>query len=135
MTQDLAALGWAQRDVPGFINHVGPFWLKTEPLRMAMLVEAKHLNPGGVVHGGMISSLLDSALASKVIAESGYKRVATISLTVEFVSGARPGDLLEIEPEIIRVTRSVVFVRGALKCGANVVAVASGVWKNLTEGK
>ena len=41
------------------------------------------------------------------------------------------GEFAEIEVEIVRATRSLVFLRGVMRVGDRVVATADGVWKIL----
>lgn len=54
--------------------------------------DARHLNPMGTVHGGWMSTLLDSAMGSAVMStlppDWGY---ATAGLSVDFRRGLRPG--------------------------------------------
>jgi len=53
-------------------------------------VRPHHRNRRGVVHGGVVSSLLDSALGAAVISSIPREWwCATVSLTVQFVSGGR----------------------------------------------
>ena len=44
---------------------------------------------------------------------------------------ANPGEFVEARTEIVRRTRSVVFVRGRLGVGGRQVLAASGIWKVL----
>ena len=41
------------------------------------------------------------------------------------------GDFIEIQPEVIRKTQTLVFLRGMLMVGDRVVSSANGVWKIL----
>jgi acyl-coenzyme A thioesterase PaaI-like protein len=52
-------------------------------------------------------------------------------LNVHFISGAKRGDFLIAEGEVMRVTRSIVFVRGRLTAAGKLIAHADGVWKRL----
>ena len=53
-----------------------------------------HRNKRGVVHGGVISSLLDTALGAAVISSIPQEWwCATISLSIQFLEGARSGKL------------------------------------------
>jgi acyl-coenzyme A thioesterase PaaI-like protein len=57
-----------------------------------------------------------------------------VQLNVHFISGAKQGDFLIAEGEVMRVTRSIVFVRGRLTAGDRLIAHADGVWKRLGAG-
>ncbi|MEX1036673.1 MAG: PaaI family thioesterase [Sneathiella sp.] len=95
----------------------GPFYEKITSdgkLVRAFRVTEHHLNSIKVVHGGMLMTFADSALAGAVIHETG-RRCVTIKMNSEFLSPAREGDWVESDVEVIRSTRTVVFVRGELK--------------------
>ena len=129
----LTGAGWSEYRVPGFSDHVGPFWsrMQDSSRRFAFLVERHHLNGNGVVHGGMLMTFMDQAIGMTVWQAIGRKPCATIQLNVHFVAGARLGDLIEAEPAIVRETRSVIFTSGVLRRGADVVMSADGIWKVL----
>ena len=91
-----------------------------------------HLNPGGITHGGFIMSLMDSGMGTAVFRALGEKaRAATISLDVKFISASKTGDLLLGKAKVLRKTRSLVFMRGEMRCGEQLIATAEGIWKVL----
>ena len=47
------------------------------------------------------------------------------------MDGARPGDFVAGEAMVTRITRSIVFVQGSVRCGDRVLLTASGLWKRL----
>ena len=135
---DPAADGWTDFvwHEDGFPALVGPFWQKTVEGRrlQGLLVEAKHSNIQGIVHGGMISTILDQTLGHTVWEAADRGPNVTVQLNVHFISGAKQGDFLIAEGEVMRVTRSIVFVRGRLTAGDRLIAHADGVWKRLGAG-
>lgn len=69
-------------------------WVENEA-ELAMNVEPRHLNRSGVLHGGVIATLIDAACgyAGCFIADKSRRRRAfTLSLTTQFVGTVRPGD-------------------------------------------
>lgn len=50
---------------------------------------------------------------------------------MQCVSSAQIGEFVEILPQVMRGTRSLVFMRGDLVVGERLVAPASGIWKIL----
>jgi uncharacterized protein (TIGR00369 family) len=135
MTGDeAAAQGWKPlRENGGFESLIGPLWFRREGdgAAFAFRAEARHANPNGVVHGGMLFSLADHALGSAVFFAGGKRPCATVSLNCDFVAAARPGDWIECRAEILRQGRSLVFVRGRVFAGERLLATADGVWKIL----
>jgi uncharacterized protein (TIGR00369 family) len=134
---DPAAEGWE-----AIVNHtafgdlVGPIWQRQdgERLRFGFVVAEKHLNRAGNLHGGMLMTLADQAMAMTARRVTGGKRHATIELNTQFVGGVRLGEFVEAHPEVVRATRSVVFMQARMFVGGRVVVTTSGIWKILEEG-
>jgi uncharacterized protein (TIGR00369 family) len=133
-TFDPADHGWK-----AIVNHtafgdlVGPIWRRPdgEPSRFGVVVAPKHLNRAGILHGGMLMSLADQAMAMTARATSGAKRHATIELNIQFVDGVKLGEFVEAEAEVVRATRSLVFMRATMHVGKRTVASTNGIWKIL----
>jgi uncharacterized protein (TIGR00369 family) len=96
-----------------FAVHLGLRTDKIEPdhVRLAMPYNEQLATVGDVVHGGAISSLLDTA--ATIAAWSGLEslenvRGTTISLAVTFVAAARGRDLVA-DARVVRRGRSVCF--------------------------
>ncbi len=74
----------------GFIGLAGPyFWraMAEGAVEYGFRAEARHGNPNGVLHGGSITTFIDTVLGYEVIRQT-RRRCATISLTTEFVAAA-----------------------------------------------
>lgn len=101
-------------------------------LRMQVTAAPTFCNPAGGVQGGMISAMLDTATAGVVDATLLPDQVpVTLSLNVQFLSGARPG-VLNAEAHITKRGRDTCFVQGDLYQGKSHVATAQAVLKILT---
>jgi uncharacterized protein (TIGR00369 family) len=133
---DPHAEGWKPLPAEDYPALIGPFWAKREPgeprrWRYGFLAEKRHANIGGVVHGGMLMSFADDMLGMAVWEAAGRKPCTTVQLNTHFISPARIGDFVESRAEVMRATRTVVFVRGTLAVGDRTVVAADGVWKIL----
>jgi len=49
----------------------------------------------------------------------------------QFLKPARVGDTVEVLPELVRETRSLVFMRGDFKVNGETIFSASSIWKLL----
>ena len=77
-------------------------------------VEPHHLNPGKIVHGGVIATLLDSTIGLALRSTLGMSTEhVTIKLDVNYLSPARTGALIG-RGKAIRVGGRVSFGEGEL---------------------
>lgn len=53
-----------------------------------------HLNPGGIAHGGVIASLLDSCIGIALRTKIGTASHVTVQLDIHYISAARTGALI-----------------------------------------
>lgn len=125
--------GWQPRLTNDFSHFVGPVLEKLEDGRriFAFQADQRHANDRGVVHGGMLVTFADQAFGELVLDSVGRKLCATIQLNTQFIAAVRIGDFVEGRGEIVRGTRSLVFVRGMLFVGERTVAAIDGIWKVL----
>jgi acyl-coenzyme A thioesterase PaaI-like protein len=130
--EKLRELGWREMTEVGLALTIGPFWRKQsgDDILLGLLTDARHVNRAGAVHGGVMLTLADHVMGFAV-ADFGGPPHATIQLDLQFVAAVAPGDFLEGRAVIGRRTRSIVFVHAELSVGKRLVAVTSGLWKQL----
>jgi uncharacterized protein (TIGR00369 family) len=124
--------GFAPYRGPGpFIEHVGPIHVREEgdgPV-FGLLAEERHTNHRGTVQGGLLSTLADFTLgrAIEADADDGRER-ATVSLTVDFLKPAKPGDWIEARGRVDRVGGTLAFAECSLTVAGREVVRARAVW-------
>lgn len=131
--ESLLAEGWKPLDSGAYIELVGQVYFKEDGgnTRYGFMTEQRHKNRRGVIHGGVLAAFADRALAM------GGRRVnddlpqATIELSIRFIDAVQIGEFIDLVPEVVRKTRSIIFVRGTLTAGSRTVATADGIWKVL----
>jgi len=117
-----------------FNELVGPFYVKREgaTLAVGLSVEAKHQNHRGIVHGGMICTLIDYALGYAARhATDPPRSLVTTSLAVDFAANARPGDWIEARTDVMRPGSRVSFINCFVYLGELRIARGSGVFQVL----
>ena len=123
--------GWTPIADEGFIAHVGPVHRRAADGAYAFRAEQKHANLIGVVHGGMLMSFADRALGETAMWAADGANCVTIQLEMKFIDVGRLGDWVGIQPQVVKRTGSLVFMRGDVRAGSRLLASADGVWKIL----
>lgn len=128
---DAVSEGWKPRTLGGFIDVVGPLWTRREGgcWAYAIVAEAKHTNPAGIVHGGVLTTLLDHALSAIAWEASGRKACITIALDVQFLAAVQAGALVAARGRVVRQTADLVFMQGTLSVADKEIATGSAILK------
>lgn len=130
---DPAKDGWEVVALSGFTELIGPLWFRQGadgPL-YALLVADKHANRSGFMHGGALAALLDNALGYASYTAIGGRKQATVTLDIQYLAPVPVGAFLIATPEVVKITRSLTFLRGTARVGDEVYATAQGTWKIL----
>ncbi|TFV63132.1 PaaI family thioesterase [Geodermatophilus sp. DF01-2] len=80
----------------GYAERLGARVADTEDggARIAFAVREEHLNPAGTLHGGVVATLVDTAMGQAVRTTTGDGEVpATSQLTVTYLRPGEPGEL------------------------------------------
>jgi len=88
--------------------------------RVVLLLTEDHTNPNGVAHGGIATTLMDSAAA---VALNELKRArgrqntvqATVEMNASLIAAARPGEEIVAEGRVLSMGRSVAFVEAEVR--------------------
>lgn len=114
-----------------FMAAVGPIHVRRGqgPLTFGIGIEHRHCNAKMVAHGGMMASLADVVLGvgGLELAEApGF--FITISLNTDFVGPAPLGAWVECVPELVKRTRTLMFVQGVFLADGKPALRANGVF-------
>lgn len=103
------------------------------------LVEAdprpEHLNGGGILHGGYLSALLDSATGWAVHGAGPEGMVAPhVTLTTQFLRAGAAGTPLVATASCTSVGRRICTTQGEITQGGTVIARATGTHAVIVSG-
>lgn len=128
----LHALGWKPfRSAGRFMALAGPLWARREDEGWAYAIAATdaHLNPAGVVHGGLLATLMDHALSTMAWEAAGRLPCVTVQLDTHFLDAVPAGALIEARGRLVRRTARLLFMQGTLSVDGNDVLAAQAVMK------
>lgn len=129
--------GFVARPVGGgFMAPVGPIWVRpggpASPggSTYGLLVEARHCNAMDMCHGGMLATLVDVVLGIGGLEKAGTPGFfVTISLATDFLAPVPLGAWIEATVDLLRQTRTMMFVQGVFTVEGAAVLRASGVFR------
>lgn len=130
--KDTVPKAWRALKMDGFMDHIGPLLRSTQPdarNTYGFQTLAMHKNPIGVIHGGVLTSLLDQVIAITAWKAAERQPTVTVQMDTRFLDAAQVGDFLEIHATIRHATRSLVFVDADITCGPKMIATATAVMK------
>lgn len=89
--------------------------------------QPEHLNGGGILHGGYLSALLDSATGWAVHGAGPEGMVAPhVTLTTQFVRAGTAGEPLQATATCTSLGRRICTTQGEITQGGRVIARATG---------
>lgn len=113
-----------------------PFGLKLKPSgedgrgTIIWTPDRRHQGFTGVVHGGLISTLLDEAMAYAAMSVGGF--CATAEISVKFRKPVRTGEQVRIEAEIIENRGRMLRLRGKVLQDGEEKASGKGTFIQVT---
>jgi len=120
-----------------FLDLLGPFFYRPAEsgFVIGLRVDEKHVNARSTAHGGLLLTLADMALGYTAEASADPPiRLATVSISADFVAEARIGDWVEAEVDIQRIGQRLVFANAFLVAGGKRITRASAVFARIAAG-
>jgi uncharacterized protein (TIGR00369 family) len=114
-----------------FLEHIGPVHVREGggELVFGLRAEERHANHRGTIQGGLLSTFADFALGRAIEADADDDRDrATVSLTVDYLKPAKPGDWIESSARVDRVGGTLAFADCSLSVGGREIVRARAVW-------
>jgi uncharacterized protein (TIGR00369 family) len=99
-----------------FLELIGPIQVRESgdgPPTLGVRAEERHANPRGTVQGGLLATFADFALARAIHLDAADGDddgdLATVSLTIDYLKPANPGDWIESRTSVDRVGGTLAF--------------------------
>lgn len=100
-------------------------------VRLVLRLQERHTNPHGLMHGGVITTLMDEVLGGVIASVRGMEAMwkaphATVDMNVTFLSNARAGDEIFVEGRVLKIGRSVAFGEAEARRRRDQALIAKG---------
>ncbi|WOB08780.1 PaaI family thioesterase [Piscinibacter gummiphilus] len=99
-----------------------------DSVQLAVEVRDAHCNGRGFAHGGLISALADNAMGLSIVRlarqQPGQEQASavTVTLALDFLDAARIGEWLEVQPNVLKLGRTLAFAECRVVCGERLIA-------------
>jgi uncharacterized protein (TIGR00369 family) len=130
--EQMEADGWKPMRLHAFSQAIGQTWRKGPRGKRLIALPSDERTANdhiSIVHGGVLMTFADIALGLGVLDVLDGAQCVTVQLQCQFVAAAPVGSMITCEPEVVRQTSRLVFARGLIKAGDEVVSSAEGIFK------
>jgi acyl-coenzyme A thioesterase 13 len=98
------------------------------------IVRKDMCNPGGIMHGGVATGIMDDLIGLTVFSTGTQIFYASVNLNIDFLFSAKPVEKLIAKTKIVRMGKKIAHVEGEIrneagqiiaKCTTNLVATSN----------
>ncbi|MGR3462189.1 MAG: PaaI family thioesterase [Roseovarius sp.] len=135
-TQDNALGCWKAVKTGEFMDLMGPLLRSTrteDKNTYGLQTTDIHKNHIGLVHGGVLTSLMDQVLAIVAWNAADRQPTVTVQMDTRFLGAAKAGDFLETRAAVRHASRSLIFVDAEISSSTGPIASASAIMKISTQ--
>jgi uncharacterized protein (TIGR00369 family) len=113
-------------------RHLGMRMTRQEPGEADVVLDIgpPHMQALGVVHGGVIASLADAAMAVAFSLLVPGEGMSTVDLSIRFMRPAVAGRLVATG-RVVHTTRTLYFAEATVRCGDQAVAMAQATFRRM----
>lgn len=105
-------------------------------LTVEFIVRKDMCNPGGIMHGGVATGIMDDLIGMTVFALGSQTFYSSVNLNVDFLFSAKPDEKITAKSKIVRMGKKIAHAEGEIrneagqiiaKCTTNLVATNNTV--------
>ena len=105
-----------------------------DEVRLELLVEDKHTNPYGYLHGGVQTTIADTAMGAACLLLN--KKVVTVSMTIEFLKAVKKGVRVYSDAKVLHNGRQILICECKLRGeDSEIYSIANATFFALDEGE
>jgi len=114
------------------IAQLGPLYWHPATKALALQVNDAHANVHGIAHGGLLATLIDCALGTYLVEETGQS-VVTVQMSVDYLRKVQLGDWLEAHVEIDKQGSRLIYATCKLQVATRTVAKANAIFACMSD--
>jgi uncharacterized protein (TIGR00369 family) len=128
---DPSSDGWKTVGRMGFVEHIGPLWTRRneDDWQYGILIAPQHLNPMGVVHGGLLMTLIDNAISTVAWEAVGRLPCLTAQMDHHFMGSVKLGQFVIGRARVAKKTSSLIFMQGFLSVEGDDILMCNSMMK------
>lgn len=121
---------WTRREMKGIPASLEALWTRRDESgwRYAVKLDDRHANVQGMVHGGVLMSFMDHGMSLVIWEATDRAFCSTVHLDSHFLAAVKPPAFVELDAQILRKGKKLVYARGTLRVDGEAVMEATGVW-------
>lgn len=135
----MSSIPYGFQPIPGneqFTGLTGPWYSNSSitekssiPRVLGLLIQKKHTNMIGVVHGGLLVTMADTAMGYILSrATEPPQKIVTVNLSTDFLRSAKEGDWIEAHVSILKIGSRLSYADCQLICNKQTILRSSGVF-------
>jgi len=110
--------------------------VEEDSLIAEFIVRVDMCNPGGIMHGGVATGIMDDLIGMTVFTSGSQVFYSTVNLSVDFLFAAKPNEKLTAKSKIVRMGKKIAHAEAEIrnevgqiiaKCTTNLVATSNVV--------
>lgn len=128
---------WKAVRAGSFLQQIGPLLAARDVAGgyvYALQTGAEHANAIGLVHGGVLCSLADQAIAMVAWEAAGRTPTVTVQMDTRFIAAAAPGSRIEARARLTHRSGTMMFLEAELTDGTATLALTTAVFKTSRKG-
>jgi uncharacterized protein (TIGR00369 family) len=125
-------INWKPLSAGAFMAAIGPLLTTRDGedgFIYALETREEHANALGLVHGGVITGLLDQAISLVAWTAADRAPVVTVQIDTRFLVATKPGVILKARAQIRHIAGSMMFVDAEVADGTQRIALATAIMK------
>ena len=126
---------WRSRNEGRFHDLVGEMFFRSLPdgsVQCRMPTDKRHSNGMGFLHGGFLMSYIDMAVFAFIWPQLQKSAAVTLSCATDFLGSGIVGEPIDATGEVLKETGKMLFVRGLLKQGDNLICSFTCTMRKVT---